>query len=279
MSKQKLEKVLELMINEESDKASELLHDIFVEKARRIYANMIKEDQDIERDLNEADWDDEYDFDTSDAEEDLEKDTNNFDVEGLNDEIDNEEMYEQGEDEDEFDSEVDLGDEMGPEDDMDMDMDMDSEDEMNMDMDSEGSENPAAEALMNVEEALKELKLAFADLVGETNSEEKSEDEYDANDYEYGSEEKSEDEGEEEIKESATLTKISAPKLKGGDDGKASPFAKVKDSNKLGNPMKNAIKNSEETGGKAIKAKPIGVPGPQDVDSKLKPASVRKMKG
>ena len=55
MSKQKLEKVLELMINEENDKASELLHDIFVEKARKIYADMIKEDQDIERDLNEAD--------------------------------------------------------------------------------------------------------------------------------------------------------------------------------------------------------------------------------
>ena len=276
MSKQKLEKVLELMINEESDKASELLHDIFVEKARRIYANMIKEDQDIERDLNEADWDDEYDFDTSDAEEDLEKDSNDFSVEGLDDEIDSEEMYEEGEDEDEFDSEVDLGDEMGPENEMDDDEGLDS---MDMEMDSEGGENPADEAFMNVEDALAELKAAFADLVGETNSEEEGEDEYDADEYEYGSEEESEDEGEEEIKESATLTKISAPKLKGGDDGKASPFAKVKDSNKLGNPMKNAIKNSEETGGKAVKAKPIGVPGPQDVDAKLKPASVRKMKG
>ena len=277
MSKQKLEKVLELMINEESDKASELLHDIFVEKARKIYANMIKEDQDIERDLNEADWDDEYDFDTSDAEEDLKKDSYDFNVEGLDDEIDNEEMYEEGEDEDEFDSEIDLGDEMGPENEMDMDMDSDSEDEM--DMDSEGGENPAEEAFMNVEDALSELKAAFADLVGETNSEEEGEDEFDAAEYEYGSEEESEDEGEEEIKESATLTKISAPKLKGGDDGKASPFAKVKDSEKLGNPMKNAIKNSEETGGKAVKAKPIGVPGPQDVDAKLKPASIRKMKG
>jgi hypothetical protein len=186
-------------------------------------------------------------------------------------------MYEEGEEEDEFDSEVDLGDEMGPED----EMDMGSEDEMDMEMDmeSEGDEKPAEEAFMNVEEALKELKLAFANLVGETNSEEEGEDEYDADGYEYGSEEESEDEGEEEIKESATLTKISAPKLKGGDDGKASPFAKVKDSDKLGNPMKNAIKNSEETGGKAVKAKPIGVPGPQDVDAKLKPASIRKMKG
>ena len=279
MSKQKLEKVLELMINEESDKASELLHDIFVEKARKIYANMIKEDQDIERDLNEADWDDEYDFDTSDAEEDLKKDSYDFNVEGLDDEIDNEEMYEEGEeeDEDEFDSEVDLGDEMGPEDEMNDEEGLDS---MEMDMGSEGGEKPAQEAFINVEEALKELKAAFANLVGETNSEEKGEDEYDADEYEYGSEEEeSEDEGEEEIKESATLSKISAPKLKGGDDGKASPFAKVKDSEKLGNPMKNAIKNSEETGGKAVKAKPIGVPGPQDVDAKLKPASIRKMKG
>jgi hypothetical protein len=150
-----------------------------------------------------------------------------------------------------------------------------------MSADMEGDSNSADEAFMNVEDALAELKAAFADLVGDAGGEEgeetEQEDEFDAGDYDY--EDGSEDEGEEEIKESADLTKVSAPKMKGGDDGKSSPFAKVKDSDKLGKPMKNAIKNSEETGGKAVKAKPIGVPGPQDIDAKLKPASVRKMKG
>lgn len=275
MSKQRLEKVLELMINEENDKASDLLHDIFVEKARKIYADMIKEDQDIERDLNEADWDDEYDFDTSDAEDDLEKDSEKFSVEGLDDEIDTEEMYEGDDDmaDEDDESEFDLADEMGPEDE---DMEH-SEEDMASDMESDSTS--ADEAFMNVEDALAELKAAFADIVGDAGSEEdgeESEDEFDAGEYDY---EGSEDEGDEEIKESADLTKVAAPKMKGGDDGKASPFAKVKDSDKLGKPMKNAIKNSEETGGKVVKAKPIGVPGPQDVDAKLKPASVRKMKG
>ena len=35
-TRDKLEKVLEYIINEETDKASDLLHDVFVEKARGI---------------------------------------------------------------------------------------------------------------------------------------------------------------------------------------------------------------------------------------------------
>ena len=266
------------MINEENEKASDLLHEIFVEKARKIYANMIKEDQDIERDLNEADWD----YDTSDAEDDLEYDTDDFDVSGLNDEIDNEEMYEAEPDdeESEMDAEFDLAGDMSADDEDMGDEDMDMGSEMDADdlAGDVGDAGEADEAFMNVEDALAELKAAFAELVGngETESEDEAEDEFDANDYEYDDE--AEDEVEKPIKESAALSKVATPKNKVGDDGKASPVAKVKDSDKMGKPLKNALKNSEEKGGTAAKPKPIGVPGPQDVGTKLKPASVRKMK-
>ncbi len=44
-TRDKLEKVLEYIINEETDKASDLLHDVFVEKARGIYENLVAEDE------------------------------------------------------------------------------------------------------------------------------------------------------------------------------------------------------------------------------------------
>ena len=56
----KLEKVLELLINEESEQASELLHEIIVEKARDIYGQVVSESDD--QDLNdEEDKDDKKD--------------------------------------------------------------------------------------------------------------------------------------------------------------------------------------------------------------------------
>ena len=49
MSKQKLEQVLEYLINEEEEKARDLLHTVFVEKARAIHESLIEdEDEDIE---------------------------------------------------------------------------------------------------------------------------------------------------------------------------------------------------------------------------------------
>lgn len=293
MSNKKLERVLQLIINEENNKASDLLHDIFVEKARNIYLDIVKEDEDLERIMSEAD-DDEYDFDVSDMEDDLEDDVSER-INTYDSEIDSEEMYEADDDEemdmdDEMgmdDAEMDLAGEMG--DDMGDEMDMDMGDEM--DMEGEGASD-ADEAFMNVEDALEELKSYFADLVGDE-SDEESEDEFAADEYEYDEEGDDsemgdemdmddemdmEDEDEEEIKESVQLKKVSEPAMKGGDDGKASPVAKGK-GEKLGKPMKDAIKNTTETGGKAEKPKEMGYDGPESVGTKLKPASVRKMKG
>jgi hypothetical protein len=266
MSKQKLEKVLQLMINEENDKASQLLHDIFVEKARKIYSDMIKEDEMLERDL--GDWEDDFEDDVS----------TKSGIKKIDDEIDYEEMKEAAdEDEDEMDmdsdeDEMDMDsdeDEMdmdSDEDEMDMEMDSD-EDEMDMEMDSD-MEAPSAdadEAFMNVEDALAELKAAFKELVGEepTQTDEFADDEYE---YEVGDEVEP-----NKIGESAVLKKEKVA-MKDGSDGKASPVAKVKDNEKLGVPMTKAISTKEGSAAKVAKPKELGVPGPQDHGSKMKPA-------
>ena len=61
-TREKLEKVLEFIINEENEKASDLLHDVFVEKARGIYEEIATDDEEIEEateeDVEEAKADD-----------------------------------------------------------------------------------------------------------------------------------------------------------------------------------------------------------------------------
>ena len=54
-TKDKLEQVLEMLVNEENDKASELLHDVFVEKAKNIYAELVESDEKVEDDVTNED--------------------------------------------------------------------------------------------------------------------------------------------------------------------------------------------------------------------------------
>jgi len=56
MSQQKkLERVLDLLLSEDSDQASELLHQIIVEKARTIYEGIVDEEDDVEEKKDELD--------------------------------------------------------------------------------------------------------------------------------------------------------------------------------------------------------------------------------
>ena len=56
MSQQKrLEKVLDLLLSEDSEQASELLHQIIVEKARTIYENIVDEETSSDEDMEEID--------------------------------------------------------------------------------------------------------------------------------------------------------------------------------------------------------------------------------
>lgn len=53
---QKLEKVLDLLLSEDSDQAAELLHQIIVEKARVIYESIVEEEDDADKEeLDESD--------------------------------------------------------------------------------------------------------------------------------------------------------------------------------------------------------------------------------
>lgn len=244
MSRQKLEQVLELLINEETDKASDLLHDIFVEKSRKIYADMIAEDEDLEdmedEDLDEEDVD-ESDFDLSDDEDDFNLDLDDEDFEddlaGLDLEIDREEVTEA--EEDDMEDMEDMSDE---------DAEMDLADEMTDDeeMPEMDSETDADEAFMNVEDALDDLKKLFADLVGEEENEDM--------DYDYAEEPK--------LDESATLTKVTVPSK--ASEKSMSPVAAPKHDTRL------KLANKEEKSPVAPKAKEMGVADPQSNGGRLR---------
>ena len=90
-TREKLEKVLEFIINEENDKASDLLHDVFVEKARGIYEEIATEDEELEEATEEeveeakADDDDKEQVDEADIQDEfadeIEADTEQIDQE------------------------------------------------------------------------------------------------------------------------------------------------------------------------------------------------------
>ena len=154
MSKQILEQVLEHILNKEEGKASERLHQYFVEKGRYIYEGLIQRDEFAEDDTFEIEDNPEEDF----ADE----------ITANQDEINNEEMFSEEEDMDDEDmdgvedleGEEDM-DDMDSEEDMD---DMDSEEDMD-DMDGEEDKMSAVQdAVLDVEDALDELKSLFAEL-------------------------------------------------------------------------------------------------------------------
>lgn len=107
---QKLEKVLDLLLSEDSDQAAELLHQIIVEKARTIYEDIVDEEDDMEDEKDELDESDEVggepskDFtdEISSDEDEVESDEEN-DGEAGSDEDDSEEADDEGaEDDGEF---------------------------------------------------------------------------------------------------------------------------------------------------------------------------------
>ena len=143
-TREKLEKVLEFIINEENEKASDLLHDVFVEKARGIYEEIATEDEEIEEATEEEVEEAKSDDDKEDKEQ-----------------VDEADIQDQFADEVETDSEMIDQEEVAEEDPMADEMPMD--DEMG---DAEG-EDPVEDAFMNVEDALDELKAEFAQLMGD----------------------------------------------------------------------------------------------------------------
>ena len=239
MSK-KFEKLLDLVVNEEMDKANELFHEIVVEMSREIYENMIAQEADEEESVEEA---------SDEMEEDAVE-------EGSYDEMEEETTMEIGGDpSDDFidDTEDDdaMGDDMGDEED-----DMDGEE-----IDGEGD---SEERISDLEDALEELKAEFEALMaGEENEPEHSdmfgddEDEADfGDDEDFGDEKKSEKEGYH--MESRRMTREYREKVSDGHgaekkgkaeegDGKSGPVSSAK-----GRPTSDANAKNIAQSGKGV---------------------------
>ena len=253
--KDSLVKVLEYLVNEDREKASDLLHDVFVEKAKNHWASLSESDESVEEDIQDEDLDETYEveegIDNYDAEEDF-----LGDIETAEDEIEAEEVY--GEDDDQE------GEEEAPEMGMDMEVDMDS-----------GEEEDAAEpeeALANVEDAIAELRAAFADMMDDEPAEEPEMEEevaFESDD--------SDDEEVEAVEEGATMSAVSVSHTDGSDNIK-SPVGPGDSSMSPSKPV-DIAGGTVEAGGKAPAAKDMGVTGPQEAGSpKPAPAPKREMK-
>lgn len=232
----KYEKLIEYIVNEQEEKARELFHDIVVEKSRDIYESLMSQDT-----VQEVGGDQ---------------------VEDLVDEITSDE---EGISEDDLEStDMDMDTDADAEADAEMDMDMDAEE-----LSSEEGEEDLEAKVMDLEDALDELKAEFDALMNDMGSEES------ADEVEVGSDEESkpfgeskeetneEDESEEEeVKEGQAeldqlreyVEKIAAPSNKEGADNTKSTVAGKND---MGGTTANIAKGGEEKGRPAPKAKEI----------------------
>ena len=142
----KFEKLLDLIVNEEMDKANELFHEIVVEKSREIYENLIAEEADEE----EMDESAEEDMDESAEEEDMD-DSAEEDM----DESADEDMDESEELEDSYSMEMDDEPEAGG---------MEKTDDLEGDIEMDGEEGGDDEAMFDIKNAIAELEAAFEKL-------------------------------------------------------------------------------------------------------------------
>ena len=146
----KFEQMLEHLINDESDKAKELFHQLVVEKSREIYENILAED------FNEAKEEDDEEMDEAKEEDDEELD------EGTDEDEEMEESFGFAEADDEMgDENGDIGGDAGD----DMIDDLEAGDEG--DEEDMGGEEDLEDRVVDLEDALDELKAEFEALMGD----------------------------------------------------------------------------------------------------------------
>lgn len=241
--KNKFEDLINLIVNEEEDKARELFHSLVVEKSRKIYNDLVAED--AYEDDEEDDMDESLLPEMGDATDDMMNDIN-ADEMGMDN------------DQDEYDDEDDM---MGDEEDDDMmgdeedDMMGDEEDDMMGDDEEDaGIEN----RVVDLEDALDELKAEFERLMSDEDGEE-------------------EDEEEDSMVREYT-EKVSVSHSDGTDSkGSKSPVA---GKNNMGGTAKNLVQGGEEKGSSAPKAGDMGAVDPRAAGktafAKKAPAAVSK---
>jgi hypothetical protein len=246
-----LVKVLEYLVNDEREKAADLLHNVFVEKAKNHWAAITESDEVVEDDIQDEDLDET--IDVGDEEDDFLND-----IETAEEEIDQEEIF----DDEDIPGEAD-------DDGMDMTMDMGD-----IGGEDDGETPDAEEALTNVEDAIAELRAAFADLMGDS----EEEGEPDADSLGAPSDDDSDNEDEMEgFGESVDLKSVTAKMPNGEDSSAKSPIGKGGKGATDAKPHPTDTK--VENGGKAPSAKQMNVKGPE-AGAKLSaaPAPKREMK-
>jgi hypothetical protein len=236
--KESLVKVLEYLVNDEQDKAADLLHNVFVEKAKNHWASITEDDEVVEDEIQEEDLDETIDLDEADddsEDEEVEEAIDAYDAE--EDFLDDIETAEEEIEDEEIMDDEDMDDEEMAEPEMDLSMDMEPEAE-------EGDDAAdAEEAMDNVEDAIAELRAAFADMMGDEEAEEPEM-----------------EESVEPMEEGATMTAVNVSHSDNSD--KASPVAS---NAKAPNDAKaHAIGGGDEKGRPAPTAKDMGVDGPQE---------------
>ena len=146
----KFEQLLDLLVNEEMDKANELFHEIVVEKSRDIYENLIAEEAD-EEEMDEATESDDEEMDES-AESDEEEMDESADEEA-DESVDLEDSYSMEADDEEG------ADEFGAQDQTD-----DFGGDVGATDDEPGAEGGEEGAIFDIKNAIAELEAAFAEL-------------------------------------------------------------------------------------------------------------------
>ena len=232
-------KVIESLVEGEDAKASELLHEAFVEKAREIWNDLVEADEIVEDEVAEEELEEGFGSEEAD----------NF-IDDLEDEIE--------EDLDEIEAEEAFGEAEDDMDDMDAEAELADGDEMDFDMDGETDEHEEEheeieDKLMSVEDALADLKAEFAKMMGddaEDEAEEEMEEElaFESDEADEEIEEAAEEDADETLEEGAELTKVGKDgmhpaDMPAGDDGKASPVAGENDMG--GEAVDMAAKGSE----------------------------------
>lgn len=221
----KWKQLIDLIVNEEEDKASELFHEIVIESSREIYENLITSEDLV---------------DEADVEE-----TSEDEVEDFIDEIQADEEGISEEDDDMEDAADDMADEMGME---------EPADEPEADEDMENR-------VIELEDEMEALKAEFAALVDDHDDEDEA-DEEEAEEAEEADESVAFEDADEEVAEDAEEIEEAeeiveytekAPAPKGGDDDNAT--STVAKSGKGG--IKNAS-SAEEKGAPAPKAQDMG---------------------
>jgi hypothetical protein len=185
----KFEQLLDYLVNEETDKANELFHEIVVEKSRDIYESLIAEEEEEEMDEASEQDDEEAVEEASDDEDDeaMEEGYEDEAVESIFGEADDEEFPVQDQTDD---MEADVA---APE--------MDGGDDMGGD---EGDSSAPADKgdIQDLEDALEELKAEFEALMAaEKNEEENEPGVHDDEEGESPLDSAEDEEGEEEKKE------------------------------------------------------------------------------